>query len=256
MSGPLVFADLDDTLFQTLRKLPGHDPAGLVPATLDTRGGPHSYCTPAQAALLRHLAHSAATLIPVTGRDAAAFERVRLPFFTPFRSWRVLDHGLSILNPAGEPDPEWTERVSAELSGLQAELEALHRQLLPHTERLGLRLTRHAAHGWPFMSVLKHPEFAPEPLAEGQALWEGWLEEGSGFQVIANANNVSLLPARLGKGEAVGYLRQRHFPHAPLVLGLGDSLSDVAFLNACDFAVTLPGGQLLRSLTAARLRQR
>lgn len=96
----LAFADLDDTLFQTLRKLPGHGRAALTPATVNTRGEAHSYCTPAQTALLDLLTAGAVTVIPVTGRDPAAMRRVTLPF----RSWRVLDHGLTILTPAGS----WT----------------------------------------------------------------------------------------------------------------------------------------------------
>ena len=47
-----LFADLDDTLFQTLRKLPGTDPATLTPMTVNTLGQPHSHATPAQTALL------------------------------------------------------------------------------------------------------------------------------------------------------------------------------------------------------------
>ncbi|ULH17304.1 hypothetical protein MF271_18290 (plasmid) [Deinococcus sp. KNUC1210] len=250
----VAFADLDDTLFQTLRKLPGADRETLQPATVDTRGEAHSYCTPAQWALIQHLTLSGATIIPVTGRDQAAFGRVTLPF----PSWRVLDHGLTILTPQGEPEPQWTAQVRGHLHTLRQTLEDGTAHILPHAQRLGCRLTRHAAHDLPFMTVLKHPDADQDALAEAQVHWEEWLtrEGGAELQVIANANNVSLLPASLGKAQAVTYLRQTYFSGAALVLGLGDSLSDVAFLNVCDFALTPPQGQLLRSVTAARLPQR
>ncbi|WP_425144962.1 hypothetical protein [Deinococcus sp.] len=251
-TGIVVFADLDDTLFQTLRKLPGADLASLRPATVDPLGEAHSYSTPAQSALLALLAAGGATLIPVTGRDQAAFGRVTLPF----RSWRVLDHGLTLLTPAGSIDAAWAKRVRLHLAPLQAALEAHTAALLPHAERLGCRVSRHLAHGLPFMTVLKHPDAQPDALAELQTLWEARLNGAAELQVIANANNVSLLPGGLGKAQAVAYLREQHFPHAALTLGLGDSLSDLAFLNACDFALTPSGGQLLRALTAANLPQR
>ena len=132
MTALVAFADLDDTLFQTLRKLPGRDPADLTPATVDTRGEPHSYCAPAQTALLELLRLGAVTVIPVTGRDPAAMNRVRLPF----RSWRVLDHGLTVLNPAGEPDAEWAARVTAHLAPLQDALRENTDDLRPHADAL------------------------------------------------------------------------------------------------------------------------
>ncbi|GGR07861.1 hypothetical protein GCM10008957_20700 [Deinococcus ruber] len=176
----------------------------------------------------------------------------------PFTSWRVLDHGLTILTPQGEPEPQWTGQASGHLHSLRQTLEDGTAHILPHAQRLGCRLTRHTAHELPFMSVLKHPDADPHALAEVQRHWEEWLTQtgGAALQVIANANNVSLLPASLGKAQAVMYLRRTYFSDAALVLGLGDSLSDVPFLNACDFALTPPGGQLLRSVTAARLPQR
>ena len=248
----VAFADLDDTLFQTLRKLPGVDVGTLTPATVSTQGVPHSFCTPAQAALLGLLEAAEVIVIPVTGRDEAAMERVTLPF----SSWRVVNHGLTILTPGGEVDPEWAARVRAHLKPLQAPLSDLTERLRAEAEALGCRLTIHHAQGLPFMTVLKHPGADPQPLAQLQTRWEGWLGGVPSLQVIANANNVSVLPRHLGKAEAVRHLRGRHFPHATLTLALGDSLSDLAFMNACDLAITPPGGQLLRTLTAAKLPQR
>lgn len=248
----VAFADLDDTLFQTLRKLPGQDPAALTPQTLDTRGEAHSYSTPAQVALLDWLGAAGATLIPVTGRDEEALARVRLAL----PSWRVLNHGLTLQTPAGEPDPEWSAEVARALEPLQAPLREHGRWMEERARALGCRLRTHTAQGLPFMLVLKHPEADPGPLAELQDAWAARLGTDSGLQVIANANNVSLLPAHIGKAAAVRFLRRREFGEADLVLGLGDSLSDLGFLAECDFALTPAQGQLLRAVLAAGLRQR
>lgn len=248
----VVFADLDDTLFQTLRKLPEPDLQQLTPATLDTRGEPHSYCTPAQQTLLEVLAAGNATVVPVTGRDPAAMARVLLPF----TSYRVLDHGLTIQTPGGGLEADWAARVRAELAAVQDELADLTAQAEQDAAPLGCRLTRHSAHGVTFMSVLKHPGADAAALSQMQAQWEAALPPGSPLHVIANANNVSLLPRALGKAEAVRYLREHHFQGAVLTLGLGDSVSDLPFLGECDFALTPSAGQLLRAATAAGLRQR
>lgn len=252
MTALVAFADLDDTLFQTLRKLPGRDPADLTPATVDTRGEPHSYCAPAQTALLELLRRGAVTVIPVTGRDPAAMNRVTLPF----RSWRVLDHGLTVLNPAGEPDAEWAARVTAHLAPLQDALREHTDDLRPHADALGGRLKVHKAHGVPFMAVLKHPDANAQALAELQTRWEAAVEGNAHLHVIANANNVSLLPRALGKAQAVRWLRDTHFPHATLTLGLGDSVSDLPFMRECDFALTPAHGQLLRAVAGLHLPQR
>ncbi|WP_019008394.1 HAD-IIB family hydrolase [Deinococcus aquatilis] len=254
MSTIVAFADLDDTLFQTLRKLPGADPRTLTPATVNTQGEAHSFCTPTQAELLRLLACGGVTVIPVTGRDLAAMARVTLPF----SSWRIVDHGLTLIAPDGAVDAEWAAHVRAHLHDLQDALAAATAHLEAHAARLGCRLTRHHAHQLPFMTVLKHPEAHAGALEELQLRWEGFLVDQNlaDLQIIANANNVSVLPRSLGKLEAVQHLRQRQFSDAVLTFGLGDSLSDLAFMSACDFAVTPPRGQLLRAVNAARLPQR
>ncbi|MFB9994561.1 HAD-IIB family hydrolase [Deinococcus oregonensis] len=260
MSGPtnqpaiVAFADLDDTLFQTLRKLPGIDPHTLTPATVSTRGEAHSFCTPAQAELLRLLACGGVTVIPVTGRDLAAMARVTLSF----TSWKIVDHGLTLIAPDGEVETEWAGHVRVHLHDLQEALAAATAHLEARAQRLGCRLTRHHAHDLPFMTVLKHPDAHAEALEELQLRWEAFLTDQGleNLQIIANANNVSVLPRLLGKLEAVQHLRQRHFSDAVLTFGLGDSLSDLAFMSACDFAITPPRGQLLRAVNAARLPQR
>ncbi|GGM10807.1 HAD-IIB family hydrolase [Deinococcus aerophilus] len=249
----VAFTDLDDTLFQTRRKLPA-GAAGLTPATVDRDGQPHSFCTPAQSALLAHFAASGVTVVPVTGRDPAAMARVTLPF----TSWRVLDHGLTVLRPDGTADPGWREQVLAHLAELAEALAGCTEHVAALAAEHGCRLTRHRAHGAHFMTVLKHPQADAARLEALQLAWEALLEERAwaGLHIIANANNVSVLPRHLGKAEAVRYLREQHFPDAALTLALGDSLSDVPFMNACDLALTPPAGQLLRTVTAARLPQR
>lgn len=192
------------------------------------------------------------TVIPVTGRDEAAMQRVTLPF----TSWRVVNHGLTILTPAGDTDGVWAAQVREEVAPLQAELHDLTERLRPEAAAQGCRLSLHRAQGLPFMAVLKHPDADPDTLERLQLRWESWLTADHPLQVIANANNVSLLPRRLGKAAAVRYLRETQYADAALTLGLGDSVSDLGFMAECDFALTPTRGQVARALRSVRLVQR
>ncbi|PYE49997.1 hypothetical protein [Deinococcus yavapaiensis] len=246
----VVFADLDDTLFQTRRKLRGNE-GNLTPATVDSTGEPHSFATPSQVALWSLLASSGATVIPVTGRDSTAMARVTLRF----SSWRVLDHGATILRPDGTVDAAWAAFVREQLGACADMLELVTREGEALAHELECRVRRHDVHGVHFMSVAKHSTADPFALAKLQDRWEARVD-GTPLHVIANANNVTVLPRALGKTEAVSYLLEHHFSDAILTLGLGDSVSDLGFMNLCDFAVTPTRGQLLRAVTSVRLPQR
>ncbi|MFU7617224.1 hypothetical protein ACNAPE_28765, partial [Klebsiella pneumoniae] len=103
MNKPVVFSDLDDTLFQTRRKMV--DELALEPfrtGALDRSLTPRSFMTEEQAMLVDWLLEHA-DLIPVTARGTEEISRVQIPF----RSWAVTTHGAVILRPDGTPDSDW-----------------------------------------------------------------------------------------------------------------------------------------------------
>ena len=60
-------------------------------------------------------------------------------------------------------------------------------------------------------------------------------------------NNLALVPRFLGKERAVRHVIRHHLgPEPVLTLGMGDSLSDIPFLSACDFSVVPTASQLAR----------
>ncbi|EPV0352014.1 hypothetical protein ACV09X_006303, partial [Pseudomonas aeruginosa] len=69
---PLVFVDLDDTLFQTSRKMVEGTPR--TTATLDVHGQPNGYMNPIQHSFISWLLASA-DVVPVTARDVEAYCR-------------------------------------------------------------------------------------------------------------------------------------------------------------------------------------
>ena len=67
---PLVLVDLDDTLFQTARKMPDGTPR--IPATVDVHGEPNGYMTQVQQAFIGWL------LAWIRSRSLSAFVIYRL----------------------------------------------------------------------------------------------------------------------------------------------------------------------------------
>jgi HAD superfamily hydrolase (TIGR01484 family) len=243
----IVFTDLDDTLFQTQRKI--LDAVGLVPVTLDRDGLPHSFHNQSQQRLLKWL--EAATLIPVTGRNPQAFSRVQMRF----NSWAVLDHGATLLEPGGALSLAWRERILALLEPQQVALQEAMKIAdgLNRAYGLGCEIRTDRAHDRPFMVVIKHPQHDKTALDALAKLWRDHTKS-LGLWFFANDNNLSLIAAGVNKEQAVAWLLEQLRPD--LSFGCGDSIADVPFMNRCDFVISPRQSQWLRASLEANLEQR
>ena len=242
----LVLADLDDTLFQTRRKVPAGVPErDLVVASALADGTPSGYSTPVQRALLELLA--GATLVPVTARSREALGRT-----TVAARPAVCANGGCIVDADGRADPEW----HAHLSGLAARgtsVEEVFARLDRACADLDVRRWIVAEDGLGLYAVAKE-----NGAGTGEAL--GALVDGplgralpAGWRVHLNGNNLALSPPWLAKRAAVAHLLPRLLggrADVPVV-GLGDSLSDAGFMDLCHFALAPTGSQLWGALAAA-----
>lgn len=102
----VVFVDLDDTLFHTRHKTGAH--ASLVAVAFTSDGAPASFMNERQRAFYDWIAHGA-DVVPTTGRNAAAYRRVSLPF----GGWAICSFGGLVLRPDGTADPDWRARMAA-----------------------------------------------------------------------------------------------------------------------------------------------
>jgi hydroxymethylpyrimidine pyrophosphatase-like HAD family hydrolase len=246
-----LFADLDDTLFQSLEKCHGRDT--LEPAAFLKDGTACSFTTSAQRAFIA-FAQDGMTVIPATARNLNAYQRVGLRF----ASYAVLDYGGIVLNPGGEVDQPWLARMQdamrAALPGLQ-ELAGLIDAWAARTGFGGrARLIEDCA--TPFYLVVKDPDKIGarlEPIE--REVVQPWIDGGGrDYFIHRNGNNLAILPNALNKSHAVAYVSERlRREHGEiLTFGMGDSRSDARFMAACDYAI-VPGRTQLAGLTLGTL---
>lgn len=236
---PLVFVDLDDTLFQTARKMGSED---RHVATLDLHGNPNGYMRNTQKAFSEWLLANA-DVVPVTARSIEAYSRVSLPF----TCGAICSHGGVMLHPDRRLDSDWHAQMREKLGNYQDYLHDLSRRTLEIGEQLGISLRGWVVEeeGLATYVVTKHNEQTDEVLkrilAEVQS--RNLLQ---GFYVHANGNNLAFIPNELSKRAAVlEWLRRDKalYDERP-VIGFGDSISDLGFMGECHWWGTPQKGQL------------
>lgn len=236
MNKPLFLVDLDDTLFQTKRKMTqelGQEPVRV--GALDRSLTPRSFMNQKQAMLVDWLLECS-ELIPVTARGTDEIARVEIPF----RSWQITTHGAVILQPNGQPDAGWQQHILDALAPYTAhllELERVCNAVLKEQQVDGWVRINHEYDGQPVYLVMKHSN--SNHIEETYAVADEVAKhiDLSGYYVHRNGNNIAWLPHCIEKGKATAYLLKtlQETSGTRPVIGLGDSLSDHRFLTLCDF---------------------
>lgn len=241
MSGAMpvvIFTDLDDTLFSSVRKQ-GTDTELVAQAWLQD-GSPISFSSPRQRAL-QHWMSLSSRVIPVTARSLNAFRRVDLRF----GSYAVLSHGACVLRPDGGLDEAWNAQVQSLLQhaapALQDALEALRHSPQAKSGSLMVRMVEEQ--GAALYALVKHAQGDSAVIAELAAeVARPWLQQHPGFCLHLNDNNLALIPPGIGKAPAMRYVSGllRAELGEFMSVGMGDSLTDAQFMLECDYAL-LPG---------------
>lgn len=240
----VVFTDLDDTLFRTARKLRDGETTGAVQVA-KALNEQHGLMTQAQAALLDWI--DPARAVPVTARGSVAFGRVALNF----GGSAIVANGAAILNAEGVPDAEWQARIMAALAPHRVALEALPDRARAEAARIGAQvrtwLVEEPRCGGVYAVVKVEPGTCESALAAIAPVLEASLE--GPWRRHLNGNNLALLPPGISKAIATGFMLARLRETGPLLaIGVGDSCSDLGFMQLCDFWMTPAGSQLDRAV--------
>lgn len=251
-AGPrlVVFTDLDDTLFQTARKLA---PGALAEARLAAvaANGSHSFMTPAQQGLLRLL--STGLTVPVTARGSEAFARVELAFSGP----SILANGAVILDAEGRACPVWRRRTAAALAAFRPALDRLLADVPAVAAAIGVGvrawLVEEEGLGGVYAVVKVEPGFDEADLGRLAPDLSRRLTLGgqAGWRTHRNGNNLAFVPPAFSKAQAVAHVMAGLGREGPmLTIGVGDSASDLEFMRLCDVWMTPAGSQIDLGLAA------
>ena len=252
VTAPLILTDLDDTLFQTMRKIDvSIDRETLTPASWLSDGSVSGYMTPLQSLFHGWLAQG--EMVPVTARNRLVMERT----FLKGCGRAICSHGGLILDQEGRADRGWTEHLSAlnassavSASEAYAEVKDVletHGDLFRHwmVSEEGLDL---------YVTVKQNKDVGGDPVGR---LHEVCLQASSrlpsDWKLHRNGNNAAFMPPWLGKRQAAEHMLAQIRRDAPMrpVIGFGDSTSDLPFMSLCDYMMTPTASQVAVILAAA-----
>lgn len=250
MRRTIFLTDLDDTLFCSMRKVTG--PVG--PAVTTAKNGHHSHMIPAQEGLWS-LMRRADEVIPVTARSSDAFGRVHLDFGS---KRAVLANGAVLLDDRGLPDPDWLAYSSAIGRGAERLMEEM-RATIGEEYGDAVRTWIVREYDAPVYLCAKMNAEDPDLIRTGMAEIGALLTERfdlGAFQPHVNGNNLSLTPEGISKQAACAHLIDRLGDRSDLILiGVGDSLTDLPFMRGCDFMMTPSGSQIAESALLRSVRE-
>lgn len=237
---PLVLTDLDDTLFQTLPKCPP-DHAGLRRMSVLADGTPSGFATMMQQHLLQWL--SVGQVVPVTARGRDVLARVDIP-----GAPAICSNGGCIIEEGGALDLAWHSRLQ-DLAGKTEPVDEVYRRITGALCAVRFRHWIVIENGLQLYIVIKSNEQDHAALAALEV--EVSTEVPQGWRCHRNGNNLAYLPPWLSKRHAVRHFIERsraEWPDRPII-GVGDSLSDVGFMDLCDLAAVPTQSQLWTQIT-------
>jgi hypothetical protein len=237
----VFLSDLDDCLFQTMRKCPDDVPvADLIPVGYARDGSPLSFATPRQKAFIDWMAASG-ELIPVTARSTDALSRAHLPYRRA-----IAANGGVLIGKDGRQDAEWTRSLKAAAEPFLADLQDMHlkAQALAERETIETRVWIVEEDGIPCYLSIKGEGDYRGPLM--RIAYDLSRMMPSGWTCHHNDRNVAISPPHVGKAAAAARLIPTLRAENPnvTIIGVGDSLTDGPFMELCDMAMCPPRSQI------------
>lgn len=240
---PIVFTDLDDTMFSRKGDVPPEAALGCIPVVTDT-GNNVSVMTAKQRSLF-HWISATSEVIPITARSYEAFLRIDLNFGD---GWKIVGNGAVVIRPGGELDLEWAETIRSELATFGPQLIRAHDIAVNwlNLVEMTVETKRYYAHGAEHCVMFTHADPRDERLAELAHKLQGKID---GIHVHQNGATIAFTACPVSKRRAAEYVLSQIPDIANrIVFGLGDSLSDIPFMAAMDFMCAPADSQIARKI--------
>lgn len=241
-----VFTDLDDTLFASLKSDDVIE--NLTPATVDVNGEYYAYSSIQQQKLLNIMLKSDAIIIPVTGRRSSSFLNCRLPCIMQ-SLYSVVSHGAVILDHQDQLLNEWVIFLEQQFNLMQWQitLTTLHQHLFNYAEKLSyeIRVRLIVDQGITTYICIKISKENAHQLALIEL--NDYLQSilPADMLLHANGRNFAILPPYAQKKVAVDFLKKKmNVGSLDTVFGIGDSHSDLAFMQDSDFLIVPQKAQI------------
>jgi hydroxymethylpyrimidine pyrophosphatase-like HAD family hydrolase len=240
-----VFLDLDDTIFQTKRKCPQDQP--IFPAAFAQDGSVMSFFTSKQARLFK-LLNNKTRLIPTTARNHNSFLLTNIEKF----DYAIINHGGIILNGDGSVHQGWFNTMKNLLEPVLNDLQVLQQMLEAESikRKINFKIRLIDDLGLTFYLLVKHQDRNHHILKVllTEVIEPYLLKQQLDFYCHLNDNNLAILPRFLNKAPAVKFLQQELDKEYSeyLSVGMGDSLTDIAYMQLCDYFMTPKNSQIVR----------
>lgn len=248
-AAPLVLADIDDNFCHTVkkfRKYVGDETTLGTPAVIDAAGKPLSYASAKQTAFA-HWLLATSTVVPVTGRSREKFLQVNLGF----TGHAIVSFGGLILLADGTPEPGWFAHIAAASRAEKPVLEAYQADITRGAADISadLKVSRIVDEGLDLLIKVQNTGENAAAEMEQLALVMQQLQP-TGWTLHVNEGQLCAYPPFLGKELACRYYLDNLAPAHSLLIGSGDSLTDVGFMSLCDMMLAPTQSQVFKTLHA------
>jgi hydroxymethylpyrimidine pyrophosphatase-like HAD family hydrolase len=237
-----AFADVDDTLITTVRQAPVE---GSVPAAFDEGGAVCGWLTPSQSRFLEMLGDRVQVVL-TTARTSIGVSRLQLPI----RGYAIVSFGGVILLPDGSVEPRYRAMMASQCALAKASLAELLAFVRDACTECSINARARVVcdDGLDLFLSIKHNERNLEQLRLLRRLLADRLPDG--WRLHLNGNFLAAMPPFVSKENAVRWFLDNVAGIEALAIGMGDSLTDLPFMQLCDFAVMPTRSQAFSKLTS------
>ncbi len=250
MFQPIILADIDDMLCHTkgkFRKYVGDEKTLGRPCVFDKQSNPLSFQSAQQRDLLEWL--NFGIIVPVTGRSTEKYRAVQLGF----SDYAIVSFGGIILTPDGTPEPTWHAQISEQADAEQDNISNVYvgalRAAASISPELSVSVVTDA--GIDLLVKIQHTSGDNAMLATMGTAFSQLLP--ATWTLHSNQGQLAAYPPFLGKKKACEFYLENLAPQGllkQLIVGCGDSNTDIEFIALCHFMISPVQSQIFRSLTS------